>query len=362
MVRQALVSRRLAMVGGLGKLGESVGAVLAAFLLGGILLLMIGKDPTAAYEALIGGAAGDVGALASSLVVATPLILASLAVAISFRSGFFNIGAGGQVGVGAIAAAVVGGYLHLNGPLVMVLMLAAGGIAGALWGGIAGVLRAFTGASEVITTLMLNYVATLLIDYLVTGPLRAPGPAVQTPTIPPEARFPILIPNTQLNLTLLLALAAVPAVWFLLWRTTYGFELRMVGLNPDAARAAGMSVRRVAASSLAVSGFLAGLAGAVQVGGVLGSLPQDFSIQVGFDAIAASLLGANNPWGVLVASLFLGGLNSGSATMEATAGVSGPFVQFLEAIVIATVVAAPFLMGTIRLRLAGWGGAGEEVR
>ncbi|HLH70278.1 MAG TPA: ABC transporter permease [Candidatus Dormibacteraeota bacterium] len=362
MVRQALVSRHLALAGGLGKLVESVGAVLLAFVVGAILLIAIGKDPTEAYGALIDGAVGGAGALAYSLVVATPLILASLAVALSFRSGFFNIGAGGQVGVGAIAAAVVGGYLHLSGPLVMALMLVLGGLAGAFWGGMAGLLRAYTGASEVITTLMLNYVATLLIDYLVTGPLRAPGPAVQSATIPPDARFPILLPDTQLNATLLLALAAVPAVWLLLWRTTYGFELRMVGLNPEAARAAGMSVRRVASLSLAASGFLAGLAGAVQVGGILGSLPQDFSIQVGFDAIAAALLGANNPWGVLVASLFLGGLNGGSATMEATVGVSGPFVQFLEAVVIATVVAAPFALGAIRPRLAGWVRVGGEVR
>jgi simple sugar transport system permease protein len=326
-------------------------AVLAALVLGGIFLLITGKDPFGAYGALFTGAFGGTDAIAFSLVEATPLILAGLAVGLSFRSGFFNIGAGGQLAMGALAAGGIGAYWHLPAPLLIACMVLGGGLAGAAFGAIAGLLRAYTGASEIIVTLMLNYVALQLIDYMVTGPWKGPGAINQTRPLPAADRLPALIPGSQLTIALLFALAAVGIVAFLLFRTTLGYELRMVGLNQQAARAMGMSVRSVAASSLTMSGFLAGVAGAVEVAGVLGSLPQNFSIQVGFDAIAAALLGANNPLGILIAALFLGCLQGGAPFMEASAGVSAPFIQFLEAIIIASVVVFPFLVAGIRFSL-----------
>ncbi|MGH7912731.1 MAG: ABC transporter permease [Candidatus Dormibacteraceae bacterium] len=332
------------------RLGESALAVVASLVIGALFLVVTGNDPLSAYGALAVGALGGVGAIAYSLVETTPLLLAALAVGLSFRSGFFNIGAGGQVGIGGLIAAGIGGYLHVPPALLIVLMLLGGACAGAVFGAIAGVLRAFTGASEIITTLMLNYVALLLIDFMVTGPWKASGGINQTPRIPAGARLPIVIPGTQLSIGILIALAAVVAVALLLRRTTFGYQLRMVGFNPETARAMGMSVRRIAASSLTLSGFLAGLAGAVEVAGVLGSMPQDFSIQVGFDAISASLLGGNSPLGILVASVFLGLLAGGAPYMEATAGVSAPFIEFLEGIIIATVVAFPLVLGGLRNR------------
>lgn len=318
-------------------------AIVISVVIGSIALLAIQVNPVPAFSSLLQGAAGSQQSIAATLVQATPLLFAGLAVGISFQSGVFNIGAGGQLGVGAIAAAVIGGYLHAPGIVVIPLMFLAGGIAGAVWGGIAGALRAYTGASEIITTLMLNYVAAELIDYVVTGPFRGPGTINQTPLLPSAAQFPVIAAGTQLTIAFPLALIAVGLVWFILYRSTIGFELRMVGRNADASRAAGISVKRVAILTMAISGFFAGLGGVAEIGGVLWSLPQDFSLSAGFDAIAVSLLGSNGPIGILLAGLFLGGLQNGSALMEAQANVSGPFVEFIEAIMIA-VIAAPFAL------------------
>lgn len=318
-------------------------AVAVSVALGSLTLIAIHRDPVAAFSSLLQGALGSRQSLTGSLVQATPLLFAGLAVGISFQSGVFNIGAGGQLGVGAIAAALIGGYIHISTPLVIPLMMLGGGLAGAVWGGIAGALRAYTGASEIITTLMLTYIASYLIDYVVTGPFRAPGQINQTPPLPVAAEFPIIVPNTELSIAFPLALVTVVAVWILLYRSTIGFELRMVGRNAEAAQAAGVSVKRVAILTMVISGFFAGLGGAAQIGGVLWSLPQDFSLSAGFDAIAISLLGSNGPIGILLASLFLGGLQSGSSLMEAQANVSGPFLQFLEAIMIA-VISVPFAL------------------
>lgn len=334
---------------GLAQVAAPIVAVVLALAVGALSLLAVGKNPLAAYGALATGALGGLPAIAGTLVEATPLIITGLAVGLSFQSGFFNIGAGGQLGMGALAAALVGGYVHAPGPIVMVLMVVAAALAGALWGGIAGALRAYTGASEIITTLMLNYVTIYLMDYAVTGPFRAPGAINQTPPLAGSSMFPVLIPGTSLTATFILAIALVGAVWFLLARSTFGFELRMVGRNPDAARAAGMSVKRVSVLSLAISGCIAGLAGAALIGGVLGSLPQDFSINTGYDAIAVALLGANQPFGILLASLLLGVLYNGSSLMEVVVGVAGPFVGYLEAVMI-IFVALPQLRGWLRRR------------
>lgn len=325
-------------------------AVLVALILGAVFLVAIGKNPLQAYGALFAGAAIGTQSIAGSLVVATPLLLTSLGVGLSFRSGFFNIGAGGQLAMGALAAAIVGGYSHLPGVIVMLLMVLAGAAVGAAWGAIAGVLRALTGASEIITTLMLNYVALYVIDYAVTGPFKAPGTINQTPPLPTSAQFPLLIGNTQLTWAFPFALLMVVVVSVVLNRTPFGFELRMSGHNAEAAEASGISVRRVAVLALAVSGLLAGLGGAIEVGGILYAVPQGFSIQTGYDAITVALLGGNSPIGILLASLFLGGLNNGATLMEALVGVSGPFVQFLEAIVIVALVGAPLIIRRRRER------------
>jgi ABC-type uncharacterized transport system permease subunit len=316
-------------------------AVIAAFCLGAIALLATGANPLAAYSALLEGAFGSAQSLSTTAMQATPLLLASLAVSLSFRAGVFNIGAGGQLGVGALASAVIGAYVRAGPGIELAVMAAGATAAGALWAAIAGVLKAFTGASEVITTLMLNYVAANLIDYTVTGPAKAPGDINQTPQLSGAALFPSLASHTQLTAAVFVAIVAAVFAWVLLWRTGFGFRLRMVGLNPDAAKAAGLSVKRVVVAVLVLSGSLAGLGGMTEVAGLVGSVPQNFSLQVGFDAIAVALLGRNGVAGTVLASVLLGGLISGSTTMEARVGVSGPFVEFLEAIMIAAIVLMP---------------------
>lgn len=322
----------------------AVVAVVVAFVVGGVALGASGIDPLSAYSALAEGAVGSVQSLATTAMQCTPLLLASLAVALSFRAGVFNIGAGGQLGVGALAAAIVGGYVHAAAGLELVLMAGAAMVAGGLFAAIAAILKAWTGASEVITTLMLNYVAANLIDYAVTGPAKAPGALNQTPLLGGAAVFPTLVARTQLTAAVFVAIAAVPVVWVVLWRTAFGFRLRMGGMNPGAATAAGFAVKKVAVAALVTSGALAGLGGMTEVAGVLHTLPQNFSLQVGFDAIAVALLGRNGVAGCLLATLLLGGLVSGSTAMEARVGVSGPFVEFLEALMIAAIVLMPMAM------------------
>jgi ABC-type uncharacterized transport system permease subunit len=327
---------------------DPVIAVLGALLAGFVALAAVGVDPFAAYRALLGGAFGSSAALSATLVQMTPLLLVGLALGLSFESGFFNIGAGGQYGVGALAAGLVGGFVHLPGAAELAAMAAAAVAAGAIWALLPAVLRAFTGASEIITTLMLSYVAADLIDYVVTGPGGSGGVVNQTPALRGNALFPPLAAQTQLTAAVVVAVALVPVMWFVLRRTAFGYRLRMVGKNPQVAQAAGISVRRTAVVSLTASGGIAGLGGMLEVASVTLAVPQNFSIQVGFTAIAVALLARNQPFGILVASFLLGGLAAGATPMEAQVGVSGPFVTFLEAIIIATVAGMPLARRALR--------------
>lgn len=327
---------------------DPVIAVVGALLAGLVALAAVGVNPFAAYNALLGGAFGGGAALSSTLVQMTPLLLVGLALGLSFESGFFNIGAGGQYGVGALAAGLVGGFVSLPGVSELAAMAAAAVVAGALWALVPALLRAFTGASEVITTLMLSYVAADLIDYVVTGPGSSGGVVNQTPQLRANAFFHPLAVQTQLTAAVIIAVVFVPLMWFVLRRTAFGYRLRMVGKNPQAAEAAGISVRRVAVLSLTASGAIAGLGGMLEVASITLAVPQNFSIQVGFDAIAVALLARNQPFAILVASFLLGGLAAGATPMEAQVGVSGPFVIFLEAIIIATVVGMPLARRAVR--------------
>ncbi|MDA8291787.1 MAG: ABC transporter permease [Actinomycetota bacterium] len=347
LVRAALVERNGSRV------VLSAIAAVVAFALGAVALVANGISPWAAYSALFSGSFGSAQSLASTAVQTAPLLVASLAVGISFRAGVFNIGAGGQLGVGALAAGIVGGYVHLGTGVELLAMAAASLVAGGLWAAVPGLLKAYTGANEVITTLMLTYVAADLIDYAVTGPAKASGAINQTPQLAGSALLPTLVGNTQLTAAILVGIALVPLVWLLLFRTTYGMRLRMVGLNPGTAAAAGFSVRRVGVSVLALSGALAGLAGMLEVSGVLGSVPQNMSLQVGYTAIVVALLGNNGPAGILLASVFLGALTAGSTTMQSAVGVSGPFVVFLEGIMIGSVVGMPAIARGLARRRRG---------
>ena len=334
---------------------NSAGAVALALALGAIVLALSGYDVGDALGALAQGAVGSVNANAETLLQTTPLILAALAVAVGLRGGLFNIGGEGQITIGGLFAAVVG-YQFSDQPLgsawrlfhapavpgivQMVLILAAGVVGGMLWGGLSGLLKARFGAHEVITTIMLNYVAIGLVSYLVRVPLHGPGPIPQTPFISKAAHLPILIPDTRLHAGLLVALAVAVGVWFFLWKTPWGFAVRTVGLNPDAAQYAGIGMKRLVFGTMALSGALAGLAGAVQIAGVdFGLVQTGFSSGYGYDAIAISLLGLNHPLGIVLAAWLFAALRSGAGEMQVAAGVSSQIISVLQALVILMVSA-----------------------
>lgn len=314
--------------------------------------------PLVAYGALIEGSMGSMNAVVQTFVEATPLILAGLAVGLGFRAGLFNIGAQGQFLLGALAAAVVGGALAEASPLVAIpAALLAGILAGAAYGFIPGALRAFTGAHEVVTTIMLNYVAIFLIAFLVAGPLRDPAATFARTVDVVAAELPVLVGRNG-HLGILIALLAVPATWWLLFRSTLGFEIRTVGANPDAARYAGMRPRFITVLTLTLSGLLAGTAGAIQILGISGWMPASYSTSVGFDAIAVALLGRSHPVGILFAALLFGAMRAGSGLMQIEAGIPVQMVDVLQGTILFFLAAEVIIRRVTRIRAEG-GGLGD---
>lgn len=306
--------------------------------------------------------------LSESLVTSTPYIFAGLAVALGFRAGLFNIGAEGQIFVGAIFSAYIG-YSLVNVPMIIHLPLAllAGAVGGALWGFVPGWLKAKTGGHEVINTIMMNYVAFRLSDWLLSGPMQRPNSYNPiSPNIQPSAELPALFPPLRFHLGFFIALLMAYAVYWLLFRTTWGFDLRTVGLNPHAARYAGMRASVATMAAMSLSGALAGLAGANDVLGVNHNLAMAFSSGTGFTSIALALLGKSHPVGVVLASLLFGFLQAGATQMQLAANVPVDIIGILQGVIL-MFIAAPAIIRTIyRLRAPSeeeegvtiqWGGA-----
>ena len=331
-------------------------AIVAALVLGALTMLATSVEPATiarSYLALLQGSVGSLNALSETLTAATPLILAGLGLALGFRTGLFNIGAEGQILVGGMAAVITGfSFPGLPVFVLLPLCLLSGALAGAFYAGIAGWLRAATGAHEVISTIMLNLIAYRLIDYLLRLPfVQRPGRADPiSKSVPDHAGLPRLLdwvdPNLRVHAGIFLALAAVYLVYWLLFRTKIGFEFRASGANPDAARFAGMRSGLIIVLAMASAGALAGLAGSVQVLGVLDRVTPGFSAGIGFDAIAVALLGRSHPVGVLFAGLLFGGLEAGGRQMQVDAGVSIDLIGIIQALII-VFIAAPLLVRAI---------------
>ncbi len=331
-------------------------AVLIALILGAIVMLATGVNlPTIgkAFAALFLGSVGSTSAISETLTAAAPLTLAGLGLALGFRAGLFNIGAEGQLILGGMAAVFVGfaftglpAYAHLP------LALLAGTLAGAAWGAIPGWLKASTGAHEVITTIMLNLVAVQLAGYLLRNPpIQKPGrsdPVSQS--VLQSAQLPRLFtwfdPSLRIHAGILITIAMVALVYWLLFKTTVGFEFRSSGSNPEAARYAGMRSGLIIVLVMACSGALAGLAGANQVLGVLGRATPGFSGGAGFNAIAVALLGRSHPVGVLLAGLLFGALEAGGRQMQVSANVRIDLIAIIQSLII-VFVAAPILVRAI---------------
>ena len=346
-------------------LGRPILAVVLAIIAGAIVILITwpnkALDPFSnifsAYGALFTGSFGDPISISNTLVRVSPLIFATLSVAIAFRAGLFNIGAAGQMAVGAMAADIVGlTYIHWPGWLLVPVMVIASIVAGALWGGIVGFLKAWRGAHEVVTTIMLNWIAFWGTDYLIDGPpFTAPLGVNQTNPLPPQATIPPVadlwnhtlgtlpfLPKLDtfsytVDVSIFVALLCIVIYWFITSRTTFGYEVRVIGQNPKAAKYAGIPIKRNILLVMLIAGAFAGLGGALRLMG-------QFSYQLtataaaadptGFDAIAASLLGRTSPVGMLFSSLLFGGLRSGSTIMQSNAHVDPNLVLILEGLII----------------------------
>ena len=289
--------------------------------------------------------------LTESLVQSTPFILAGLAVALGFKCGLFNIGAEGQFLMGALASAWIGYTFDLPWYIHLPMAILGGALAGAFWAAIPGYLKAVTGAHEVVNTIMMNYVAYRLSDWLLNGPMKATGYRPVTPVIQDSATLPRFFPDpTRLNLGFILALAAAALVYWLLYKTTIGFEIRAVGTNPNAAKYAGMNVTRNFILVMVLSGALAGLAGATQVLGVDHWVGQGFSAGYGFDSIAIALLGNSHPLGVVLSALLFGTLRSGATRMQSMAGIPIDIVSVIQGLVIVFVAAPAIIRWIYRIR------------
>lgn len=307
-----------------------------------------------AYSALLRGALGSPRAISETLTLSTPLILAGLAVAFAFKAGLFNIGANGQLIMGATGAAFVALNWDLPFPLHLLLCLVAAMVAGGIWAGIAGVLRATTGAHEVITTIMLNFIALRLLEYFLTTRFFLPTGQfnpVSRP-IPDSAKLPRFTDTQRVSLGIVVAVLAVLVVWWILRRSTWGFEVQAMGLNQSAARYAGMRTALLISLAMVVAGSLAGLGGATIILGVSPALTAGVAGSIGFDAIAVALLGRSSPFGVLAAALLFGGLQAGALTMQAETSTPIDIVTVIQALILVFVAAPELIRAIYRIKAA----------
>jgi simple sugar transport system permease protein len=314
-----------------------------------------------AYRALFSGAFVGWSSISETLLVATPLILAGLAVALGFRAGLFNIGAEGQMTIGGLTAVIVGfSFEGLPAIAHIPLALLAGSLGGALWGFIPGLLRAKTGAHEVITTIMLNFIAFRTLDYVLKLPgIQAEGrfDPISQPVLP-SARLPRILSwlpidnagGLRLHLGFLVALAMAWLIYWLLFKTTWGFEFRTVGANPHAAKYGGMSVVIAIVLVMTLAGALAGIAGGNETLGVLGRASPGFTAAIGFDAIALALLGRSHPGGVVLSAILFGALRAGGRTMQVQSEVGIDLIVIIQALIIVFIAAPELVRAIYRVR------------
>ena len=324
-------------------------ATLLALLIGAIMLLALDADPVEAYSALIIGAFGSPNALADTAVKATPLLFVGLGICIAFRGGVINIGGEGQLVAGAVAATAVAVYLpHWLGSAIICLSLAIGFLAGAICGGIPSALKAYLNVNEILSTVMMNMIALQGMNFLLRGPMMDPVQIEAGSFIPQTARFPRatdlprLVP-TRLHAGAGLAIILAILVYIFLWRTTIGYRIRAVGLNPNASRVAGIEVKQYIMLSLLLSGALAGLGGATQVLGLHHRMFTDGSAQgftggAGFNGIVAALFGKLHPLGTIPASILFGALLVGANHMQRAVQVPSDFITALNGLVVVFVV------------------------
>ncbi len=320
----------------LGSLIAMVFALILAFLASAALLMFVRVDVLDAFHALVIGAFGSLKSTYASLVKAVPLAFAGLATGIAFRARIWNIGQEGQVFAGSMMAYWMISSVELPGILIVPLVIIAGFIGGALLGGLAGVLKARFRVDEIVSTVMMNYIIVLALSYLLTSRIwMAPGEYyLQTPRFPDAVQLPVIIPGSKLHLGVLLVAITVIAIHFLLFRTTFGFELRAFGSNPVAARFKGTNPNRMFIIVLMISGGLAGLGGMSQSFGVDFRISQPFLLGLGSTGIIVGVIAGLRPLGIGVAAILFGGMAQGALFMQVFANVSSAIVTAMQAIIL----------------------------
>lgn len=322
-------------------------------LISGFLLVLCGYNPVQVFALIAQGAFGSKSAVIQNLTQTTPLIFSGLAYIIASKAGMFNLGMEGQIYMGGVAAAWIGGIdLGIPAFAHIAVTLLAGSIAGGLYGALAGIMKAKFGANEVISTLMLNFVAINFTGYLVNYPLKAEGPVAQTENVMSSALLPKLFERYPLSIAILIAMAAVVFMKIFIERTTIGYEIRVVGNNKAAAETAGISIQRIIVMGMFLSGMIAGLGGACHITGVDRRFVDGFSNGYGFDGIAVAALAASESMMVLPAALIFGVLRAGALRLNMTLNVPTDFVSVIQGLVI-ILVAAPMLIENLRSRGKG---------
>src|SRR5271157_108296 len=324
-------------------IGLPILSILVALGIGAIVIKLLGFEPLKAYAALWQGSFGNLMQTSETLKTAIPLLLCGLGIAFAFQSGAFNIGAVGQMYVGALAAVIVGGLFPDMQPLLHIFLATlAAFLAGGLWALFPAFLKIRYGSNEIISTILLNYIGIYLVDYMVSGPIKAPG-HMDNPTSWPvvsNTMYPILLPKTQLHAGFIIAIVAMFILFIIMHFTTLGQRVRVVGQNREAARHAGIRAEQVFLMAFFFSGTLAGLAGACEILGYQSQLISGFAPTTGYDAIAVALLGGFEPFIVGLSALFFAGLQTGAIAMEAMARLPAQIADLVRVLAILAVLAA----------------------
>lgn len=321
-----------------------LGAILLIIVLMAIAMMIAGTNPVDGFTALIAGSLGGRSQIGETLVATSALLFPSLGVALAFRAGLFNIGAEGQLLVGGMLAGAAGAAVTIPPALAILMMLVLGALGGGFWGAIAGWMKARLRANEIISTLMLNFVALYLTLFLINGPLKAPqASGAETAWLPTSYWLPTLLPDTRLSIGILIAVAIAFGLQFLFARTVPGFALRAAGEAPEAARRNGINLPRLTWLALASSGAIAGLGGATIVTGELHRFNTQLSPGYGFIAIAVALVGDLDPLKVCVASFLFGILEAGGLAMQASAQVPKDAIHVIEGLIILVLAARRYV-------------------
>ncbi|MEG0215600.1 MAG: ABC transporter permease [Hungatella sp.] len=313
-------------------------SILVALILGAMIMSAMGYDVGKAYMSLLKGAFGSKNSIAETLIQTTPLIFTALSYAIALRCGLINLGAEGQLYIGAICGSIAGAHIQGLPPVLhIVLVLFCGFLGGALWGLIVAVLKMRFGASELITTIMLNYIAMEIVSYCVTNaPFKdmTPGAAPRMPSVVEAVKLPIILSQTRLHAGILLALLAVAVYYIFMWKTTRGYEMRVIGQNPNAGRYSGMNIPVNSLLAMFIAGGFAGLGGIINIIGLQYFLTEGFSNNFGFSGVAVALLGGCHPIGIVISGILFGALNAGGVKMQLLAKVPSASIYMIQGMII----------------------------